>query len=268
MKEKNRPFLTDTHAHLASSRFDGEIGDVVNRASAAGVDRIVTVSCDLEDSAENLELARRFPAVTPTVGIHPLYVHELPEGDWLATLRTFATSPGVAAIGEIGLDYYHPPGDGGSEEDWRRLQRTVFEAQLDLARELGLPAVIHQRNSSGDVAEVLAGFPEVRAVLHCFSAGPREAEEALAAGHHLSFTGIVTFPKAEEVREAAARVPLDRLMVETDCPFLAPVPFRGKRCEPAHLVHTAEKLAEVHGIPPGDFARRTSETAEDFFAAP
>jgi len=265
MKEKKSASLTDTHAHLASSRFEGDREALVDRALAAGVARIITIACDLEDSATNLELAARFPSVSPTAGIHPLYVHELPEGDWIGELEDLATRPGIAAIGEIGLDYYHPPGDGGSERDWRIRQREVFEAQLDLAGKLELPVVIHQRDSAEDVAEVLSGFPGVRAVLHCFNTGPGEAEAALAAGHYLSFTGIATFPKAEEVREAAAVVPLDRLMVETDCPYLAPVPFRGKRCEPAHVVHTAATLAGVHGLSPEEFARRTTETASEFF---
>jgi len=203
--------------------------------------------------------------VFPTVGVHPCYVHETGEGDWFARIRTLAERPGVVAIGEIGLDYYHPPQDGGSVEAWRGRQRDVFERMLQLALDLHLPAVIHQRESGAAVMEVLENFPGVVAVLHCFTGTPAEAEKALSCGHFLSFTGVLTYPKATEVRESAVLVPLDRVMLETDSPYLAPVPFRGKTCEPALIRHTAQRLGELHGLSTDEISVITSQNAERFF---
>ncbi|MDF1823734.1 MAG: TatD family hydrolase [Verrucomicrobiales bacterium] len=256
--------LIDTHTHLSSSRFSGDVEGVVRRAADSKVSHLVAIACDIEDSEENLKLARQFPCVSPTVGIHPLYVHET-EADWEAKLRRLSHEPGVAAVGEIGLDYFHPPQDGRTESEWRALQRSVFETQLQLALEMDLPVVIHQRQSASDVSEVLAGFTGVKAVLHCFTGTQREAELALAAGHYLSFTGIITFPSAGEVRDVAAAAPLDRIMVETDSPYLAPVPYRGKQCEPFMVAHTAARLAELHGLTPEEMAEITSSNACRFF---
>lgn len=264
MEANNDFFFTDTHAHLASRRFEEDLDEVVARAQAEDVGRIISISCDLEDSSTNLELSRRFAPVDPAAGVHPLYVHEL-ERDWEGQLRDLAANPEVVAIGEIGLDYFHPPADGSTDEEWRKRQRTVFEAQLQLAIDLDLPVVVHQRESASDVGEVLGNFPSVRAVLHCFTGTPKEAELALSRGHSLSFTGILTFPNAQEVRDVAEIVPPDRIMVETDCPYLAPAPFRGKRCEPAHVRHTTIRLAELRGVSVEEMARQTSGNATLFF---
>lgn len=266
MKEKSEVFLTDTHAHLASARFQGEIEGVLARSREAGVGRIISISCDLEDVTANLTLASTHPGVFATAGIHPCYVHEPgPEG-WRDSLRALADRPEIVAIGEIGLDYYHPPEDGSEVTVWRGLQESIFEEMLQLAQDLKLPAVIHSRESTPAVLAVLGRFPEVKAVLHCFTGSPEEAEKALAAGHFLSFTGVITYPKADDVRATAAVVPLDRLMIETDAPYLAPVPFRGKSCEPGMVRHTCQRLAEVHGLSPDEMAQVTSANAERFFA--
>lgn len=265
MEAKSKVFLTDTHAHLASAGFAGDLEGVIKRAGENGVRRIVTISCDAEDSRINLEIAGKHPSVLPAVGIHPLYIEGTSNHRWLEELRDLASLPQVCAIGEIGLDYFHPPRDGSPENEWRRKQRDVFERLLQLALDLDLPAVIHQRNSSADVAEVLAGFPGVRAVLHCFSGSSEEASLALEAGHYLSFTGIITFKNATELRTMAASLPLERIMVETDCPYLAPEPFRGKRCEPSMLVHTATALGELHGLSLEEISAVTSANASRFF---
>lgn len=265
MKDKSSFSLVDTHAHLASSRFSDSRAALISKAKANGVDRIVTIACDLEDSRENLAMAAEFPGVAPTVGVHPTYVHEIGSKNWENEIRELAKSPGVAAIGEIGLDYFHPPQDGSPEKEWRKKQREVFETLLQISIDLDLPAVIHQRESGADVAEVLQQFPKAKAVLHCFGGTKSEAEKALEMGHYISFTGILTFPKAPEVRNVAQMVPLDRVMVETDSPFLAPVPFRGKQCEPAMVRHTAEKLGELHGLSLPEIAAITTENAERFF---
>jgi TatD DNase family protein len=265
MKEKSEVFLTDTHAHLASARFAGEVPGLLARSREAGVGRIVSISCDLDDVVANLALAAAHAGVFATAGIHPCYVHEPGPADWRERLRQLAARPEIVAIGEIGLDYYHPPEDGSETVAWRRLQESVFEEMLQLAQDLHLPAVIHSRESTPAVLDVLARFPAVRAVLHCFTGTPAEAEEALAAGHFLSFTGVITYPKADDVRATAAVVPLDRVMIETDAPYLAPVPFRGKTCEPGMVRHTCQRLAEIHGLSTEEMTVATSRNAEAFF---
>ena len=266
MKAQSDVFLVDTHAHLASAKFAQDLDVVIDQARDAGVSWIVTIACDLEDSENNLALAERFEGVFPTAGIHPLYVHDPGAADeWQLRLRELASRDEVVALGEIGLDYFHPPQDGSSEADWRGLQRSFFEEQLALACDLELPVVIHQRESSEDVMAVLRTFPQVRAVLHCFNGTQEQADAALEMGHYLSFTGILTFPNAEDVRQVAAACPLDRVMVETDCPYLAPVPFRGKRCEPHMVAYTAEKLGELHQLSPAEIAEVTTNNARAFF---
>lgn len=265
MEVKSQFFLTDTHAHLASTRFSGDFEGVLTRAREAGVGRIVSISCDREDSETNLTLAAASSEIFATVGVHPLYVHETGSGNWLGELAALAVAPEVVAIGEIGLDYYHPPQDGSAVGDWRRRQREVFEALLQVALDRDLPAVIHQRECADEVDAVLANFPGVRAVLHCFTGTRAEAERALGRGLHLSFTGVVTYKNANELRETVAALPLDRIMVETDAPYLAPVPFRGKTCEPAMVAETARQIGELHGLNFAEISRITSETAEKFF---
>lgn len=261
----HQDILIDTHTHLASSRFAGDVSNVIARATEGGVSQMVAIACDIEDSLTNVRLAAEHDSVAATAGIHPLYVHELDKSTWLDDLTRLTKEENLSAIGEIGLDYYHPPQDGSSEPQWRKLQRVVFEQQLQLALEHDLPVVVHQRESAADVTEVLKGFPGVRAVLHCFSGSAEEAEEALSMGHYLSFTGILTFPSAQSVRDVAAAAPLDRLMVETDSPYLAPVPFRGKQCEPFMVKHTASRLAELHGMSDREMAETTTRNARRFF---
>lgn len=265
MEGKSEFFFTDTHAHLASSRFEGNLDEVLHRAREAGVRRIVSISCDLEDTLTNLDLSERTPGVFATAGVHPSYVHEVGQGDWLGRISGLAARPGVVAIGEIGLDHYHPPADGSPVEEWRRRQREVFEAMLQLANDLALPAVIHQRECAEEVMEVLGAFPRVRAVLHCFTGSRAQAERALEQGHHLSFTGVLTYKNSGDLRETVSTLPLDRIMIETDAPYLAPVPFRGKTCEPAHVVQTAIQLANLHGLALEEIARITSDNAGKFF---
>ncbi len=272
MEEKNKVFLTDTHTHLASSRFKDDLEEVILRARENGVERIISISCDMEDSDFNAALAEKNSGVFATIGIHPSYVHEIEGGieghEWSEKLRTLVSHPEVCAIGEIGLDYFHPPGDGGSEADWRIKQRIVFEKQLQIALEADLPVVVHQRESAADTMDVLRNFPGIRAVLHCFGGTNDEAEEALSLGHYISFTGILTFSKAESVREVARSIPLDRVMVETDCPYLAPVPFRGKRCEPYMVKYTATELGRLHDLGLEEISEITTRNASRFFNLP
>ncbi|MBI5490624.1 MAG: YchF/TatD family DNA exonuclease [Deltaproteobacteria bacterium] len=254
--------LFDAHAHLDFDDFSGETDAVLARARAAGLVGIVTVGAgrglDGQDAA--VALAARHPDVWATVGIHP---HDARQADEtaLARIRELAARPRVVAIGEIGLDYHY-------DHSPRPQQRQAFAAQLRLARELRLPIVVHTREAEDDTLAVLVdeGAAEVGGLLHCFSGGERLARAALSLGLHFSFSGVLTFPKADGLRDVARRVvPIERSLVETDAPFLAPVPLRGKRCEPAWVVHTAAKLAEVHGLSLEDVARITTRNARRLY---
>lgn len=257
---------TDTHAHLASRQFEGELGEIVARATDAGVTRIVTIGTDLEDSRRNVEIAETFDGVFATVGVHPTSVHRVTQRGYIEELTGLTRRPRVVAIGEIGLDYFHSPRDGSPEEEWRALQEKFFREQLDLAARLDLPVVIHQRNSAEAVNQVLAEYAgRVTAVLHCFSGSAEEAQSLIGQGHYISFTGIATFTNARDVQETAKAIPDDRIMVETDSPYLAPVPYRGKRCEPAYVHETAAHIARLRGVSPEEFSATTSENARRFF---
>ncbi len=257
--------LIDTHAHLASRQLVGETGSLLHRCREAGVTQIVSIGTEPEDSARNVELAAENECVYATVGVHPCSVHEVGE-DWLERLRQLSLSPKVVGLGEMGLDYYHPPQDGSEPEQWRALQATFFEAQLALAIERQLPVVIHQRESSADVLAIMKGVAgRVKAVFHCFVGTREEAEELIDLGFHVSFTGVVTYKSAAALADCASALPLERIMLETDSPYLAPVPLRGTRNEPANVRHTAEFLAARRGMSVEALAAATSATARCFF---
>lgn len=263
--------LVDTHAHLASHAFEaeGELDAIIARAAEVGVSRIVTIGSELADSRRNIEIAAAHEGVYATVGVHPTSVHEVTQEGWIDDLRELTGQPKVQAIGEIGLDFYHPPQDGSPETEWRARQDRFFRAQLDLAVELDLPVVIHQRESFEAVAAVMADYTgKVEAVFHCFNGTPEVARPLLDQGHYLSFTGIVTFKNARDVQDSARFVPDDRLMVETDSPYLAPVPYRGKRCEPAYTRQTADHIAQLRGISAETLSEITTANAERFFRLP
>ncbi|MDI6631161.1 MAG: TatD family hydrolase [Bacillota bacterium] len=250
--------LTDTHCHLDDERFDPDRAAVVGRARAAGVTRIITVGYDLASSRRGIDLAGSLTGVFAVVGVHPHDAAAAPP-DYIEVLRRLAREPRVVAVGEIGLDFYR-------DLSPRPVQREVFAAQLRLARELGLPVVIHCRDAHGEVCEILkreaAGLA---GVMHCFSGSWEEAEHFLALGFHISIAGPVTFPQSTKLVEVARRVPLDRLLLETDAPYLTPVPHRGKRNEPAYLVHTARRVAEIRGISLEELASATTENAARLF---
>lgn len=278
--------LTDTHAHLDFPEFEKDLDDVIERARLAGVTRIITIGTTIAGCRRALQLAEKFaPTVFAAVGIHPNEAEDEPDG-WLDELEQLAKHPRVVAIGECGLDYHRPPVPdpalsplaalgASSTEDveatlrllrWKEKQAYVFRMQLELAAQLGLNAIIHQRDAWEDCLAILDDAPPgVRGVFHCFGGTQAQASELLVRGHLMSFTGIVTFKNAESVREVVRALPQDSFMVETDCPYLAPVPHRGSRCEPAHVVHVAEKIAEVRGISKDEVARITETNAESFF---
>ncbi len=252
--------LIDTHCHLTFEPLVEDVPGVVERSRAAGVTGWITVGTDLEDSRRAIELAGLYENMYATVGIHP---HEAKTGDAgaLAELKRLAQQEKVVAIGETGLDFHY---NFSRQPD----QRCVFVAHLDIARELGLPVVVHSRNAFDETLEILdqRGRGLRGVVFHCFSGSAGQAKQLLERGYYISFTGVVTFKNAQVTREAAGIVPLSRLMVETDCPYMSPEPLRKQKPnEPALMAHTARFLAEHKEVDLSDFARATTQTAAEFF---
>jgi TatD DNase family protein len=246
--------LVDSHCHLDFPDFADELEAVVARARAAGIARMVTISTRVHRHAGLIAIAERFADVYASVGTHPHYAHEeleITAADLVARTR----HPKVVAIGEAGLDYHY-------DRSPRDAQESGFRTHIAAARETGLPLVIHSRNADADTARILeeeteqGAFP---AVLHCFTGGPDLARRAVALGLFISFTGILTFKNSADLRVVAAELPADRILVETDAPYLAPLPFRGKRNEPALVVETAKVLSETRGVAFDDIARQTSD---------
>jgi len=234
--------LVDSHCHLNDDQFDDDREQVIERALAAGVGRMMTIDAP--------EFAERYEFMYSTIGVHP---HEASKAD-LGRIREFAKHPKVRAVGEIGLDYHY-------DFSPRDVQRQVFEEQLKIAAGAAQPIVIHTREAWEDTMAMLRGWTG-GGIMHCFTGTPDQAREALDLGFHLAFGGVVTFPKANDVREAARITPDERLLIETDCPYLAPVPFRGKRNEPAFITETARRLAEVRGRTPEEIGETTSGNFE------
>ena len=263
------PEFYDTHAHLDFPDFADELPGVVQRAADAGITRIVTIATDLESSQRAIDLAKRFDGVFAAVGWHPNDCMAAPD-DVRAELERLAKQPKVVAIGEIGIDHYRLPSThGGTEaedEAFKARQVQLFRQQLEVAAELGLSVVIHQRAAFEPCMEVFEPFADrVHGVFHCFVDNPEAARRVLALGSIVSFTGVSTFKNAAEVRESMASVPLDKLMLETDAPFLAPVPYRGKRCEPAYVREISEVAAETLGVTREALSEATCATARAFF---
>ncbi len=282
--------LIDTHAHLDYPDFAADFEAVLQRAADGGVTRIITIGTSVESSRRAVELAEKYPNIYAVIGVHPTAAEEAGD-DVITPLRELAKSPRVVAIGETGLDYHELPGakvarDKGTQVFARALQTTMeeeieagihdgaekskqaslFEQQLDLAVELGLNVVIHQRDSWSDTLEIMREYGRtLSGVFHCFGGSLEQANEVLAMGHLVSFTGIVTFKNGAQVREVAAQLSPDEFMVETDCPYLAPTPFRGKRCEPAHTRLIAESIAAARSVELREIADTTTATAEEFF---
>jgi len=244
--------VTDSHCHLDNEKFAGDLDAVLKRASDAGVNRMLCIGTG--DGPPELDravrLAERYDQILATVGVHP---HEAAKAvsQTYDDLRQLAAHPKVVAFGEIGLDYHY-------DHSPRDTQRDVFIAQLDLARELALPIIIHTREAWDDTMSILADNWSGPGILHCFTGDPAQAQQALDQGFYLAYGGVLTFRTAENVREAAKITPDDRLLIETDAPFLAPIPYRGKRNEPAMMLETLKKLAEVRGTTPEHIAGVTT----------
>jgi len=255
--------LIDTHAHLFDDRFRDDLPAVLARAAEAGVERVVCLGIDRESSVESVWIANEFPLVVAAVGIQPNSAAEARPGDWEEVVRLAETEPRVVAVGETGLDRYWDKTPFAVQEEY-------FTRHIDLARRLGKPFVIHCREAEADVVRVLRAefdrFGPVRAVMHSFSGDLATALACLEMGLFVSFAGMVTYPKAQNLREVAKEIPLDRLLVETDCPYLAPQPVRGRRNEPGFVTHTAELLAQAKGVSVAEIAEHTTRNAKRLFA--
>lgn len=258
--EKEEPVmrLFDTHAHYDSGAFNSDRLETLAAMPEQGVELILNPGCDLESSRTAIALAEQFPFVYAAVGVHPSDCGAW-EDSWLEQLRTLAAHPKVRAIGEIGLDYYwkdNPP---------RELQQKVFARQLELAAELDLPVIVHDREAHQDCLEVVRAHPGVRGVYHCYSGSLEDAKVLVKLGWMLSFTGVITYKNARKALEVIQWLPMDRIMVETDSPYLTPEPFRGKRNDSGKVHLVAETIARVKGMDPEEAARITLENGMRFF---
>lgn len=251
--------IIDTHAHLDGSQFNQDREETIARAFENGISHILNIGCELESSRAGIALAERYPQIYAAVGFHPHDATDV-DSDSLTELEELLGHPKVVALGEIGLDYFrdHSPRD---------IQRSAFRKQLQLARKTQKPIIIHDRDAHDEVMEIMMDekASEVGGVLHCFSGNLDMAHKCLDLGFHLSFPGQVTYPKNEELREIVKAVPVERMLLETDCPYLAPQKFRGKRNEPAYVRLTAEKIAEVKQISFEELARITTDNCQRLF---
>lgn len=260
--------LIDTHAHLGHQRFAGDLAEVIDRAHAAGVQAFIAPAVDIANTRHLLALHQNHPTLHPAAGIHPCDVDSVSASDflWLDEIRELAAHPAVTAIGEIGLDFFHAPPEGFTRESWRTQQNRVLHAQLDLASALGLNVIVHTRESHDEMVDVIRHYTgRVRAVFHCFTGTADQARELLGLGHLVSFTGIVTFKNSPIIQNTARELPADGFMLETDAPYLAPVPHRGQRCEPAYVADTARFVSQLRGMDLETLAAVTTATAEGFF---
>lgn len=254
------PELVDSHCHLDFPDLVDETAAIIARARAAGVNRMVTICTRLHNEPKVRAMAETWPEVFYAAGIHPMSAAEQPLVS-VAELVAFARHPRFVGIGETGLDYHYTA-------DSKTIQQTSLRTHIEAAQETGLPLIIHSRDADADMEAILAEGMKRRpysCVMHCFSSGPRLAEATLEMGFTLSISGIAAFPKSQELRDIFAKAPLDRLILETDSPYLAPPPFRGKRNEPAYVAHTARALAPVFGLSLEDFAARTTANFDRLF---
>ena len=264
----------DTHAHLDYPDYTNDLAEVVARAQAAGITKIISIGTSLDSSERAIRLAEKFENVFAAVGWHPTEAEKAPT-DLRPALREFARHPKVVAIGETGLDYHHLPSEknGGAsvpashlDTEYKKLQAKIFQQQLEVAAEFNLNAIIHQRAAFDDTLAQLKPFAgKVRGVFHCFGESVARLKQVLEIGSLVSYTGIVTFKNGQNIRDAVAATPPDKFMLETDCPYLAPVPHRGQRCEPAFVKEISETIAQVKMISPDDLSAATCRTAHEFF---
>lgn len=253
--------LVDSHAHVDDERFDADREAVLERAAAAGISLIINIGADMPSSARSVALSEKYPAVYAAVGMHPHDAKDMQEQDYIR-LERWATHPKVVAIGEIGLDYHY-------DLSPRPMQKEVFLRQLDIARKTGKPFIVHEREAHADTFAIIRTAAQgLKGVFHCFSGSVETAREYLKMGFYISVAGPVTFPKSAKTKEVAQFVPLDRLLVETDSPYLTPQPFRGKRNEPAYVRLVAEEIARLRNSSLEELAEATTRNVRELFSIP
>ena len=250
----------DSHAHLNDARFQQDFDEILARMAENRVTRMMNIGCDLPSSENSVRLAERFDWVWAAVGSHPDDADHVGEAR-IAVYRQLAKHPRVKAIGEIGLDYHY-------EDVPRGVQQQAFRMQMALAEELSLPVVVHEREAHGDGLAIVDEFPNVRGVFHCFSGSPELAHELVRRGWYIGFTGVVTFKNARRAVETAQSIPLDRILIETDCPYMAPEPYRGRRNDPSYVPLVAQKIAALRGISAEEAAQATWDNACRLFRIP
>jgi TatD DNase family protein len=263
------PVFYDTHAHLDDEVYRADFADVLTRARQAGITRIISIGTDLVSSRRAVALAEQHDQIFAAIGWHPDNAAQAPD-DTRPELRELARHPKVVAIGECGLDYYRLPssqgGTAAEDEVCRRKQAAILQQQLEVAAETGLNCVLHQRSSFDDLYAQIQPFAgRTRGVFHCFGENIERLHKILDLGWLVSFTGIVTFKNGQNIRDAVAAAPMDRFMLETDSPYLAPVPFRGKRCEPAYVREISQTIAQVKNCSLEELSIATCKTAQAFF---
>ena len=250
--------LFDTHAHYYTEAFDEDREQVLASLPAAGVGLVLCPGCDLPTSRQSIALAEQFPHVYAAAGVHPEDALDLPP-DWLDQVAAMTRHPKVVAVGEIGLDYYWP------ENPPRDLQQQVLRQQLALAQELQLPVIIHDRDAHADTMDIVREFPRVRGVFHCFAGSVEMARELVDRGWYLSFNGAATFKNARKAPEVIRAVPMERLMIETDAPYLTPVPYRGRRNDSTYVHLVAERIAQLRDMTPAAVEQATWDNGKGFF---
>ena len=251
--------LFDTHAHYDSRQFNEDRNELLSGLKDRGVSLVVNPGCDIPTSRTAVELAEKYPFIYAAVGFHPEELENASLSD-LDTIRELAAHEKVVAIGEIGLDYYWV-----KDEEGRKKEQEFFRAQMTLAEELNLPVIVHDREAHGDTLAIVREFPNVKGVFHCYSGSVEMAQELVKMGWMISFTGVLTYHNARKAVEAAEAIPMEHLMIETDSPYMAPVPHRGKRNDSGYVLHVCEKLAEIKGIALEECAKITLENGCRFF---
>ena len=249
--------LFDTHAHVNDPAFDEDREAVLLSLAGKGVGAMLNVGCCLESSKDCVAMAEKYPFVYASVGSHPDSADEVNE-EVIEQYRQMAKHPKVMAIGEIGLDYYY-------ETIPREVQQQAFRMQMALAKELNMPVIVHERNAHDDGMRIVKEFKGVTGVFHCYSGSAEMARQLVDMGWYIGFTGVLTFKNARKAVETAERIPLERIVLETDCPFMAPEPHRGKRNDPGYLPYMAQRLADIRGIPVEDVIRITTENAKKLY---
>jgi len=251
--------LFDSHAHLNAEQYKDDLEEVIDRARAEGVSNMLVVGFDRPTISRAMQLAETYEFIYASVGWHPVDAIDMTDQD-LAWLEELAAHPKVVALGEMGLDYHW-------DKSPKDIQKEVFRKQIELAKRVKLPIIIHNREATKDIVDILieSGAEEVGGIMHCFSGSFETARECMKMNFYISFGGPVTFKNAKSVKEVAAHIPLDRLLIETDCPYLTPHPFRGKRNEPSYVKLVAEELANLHNISYEELANKTTENAKKLF---